>query len=146
MRICCGIQDGLPMKNKLFHGMPVISYSAIKKELGDKLTVLLSFATSRPEVLDNIYKIAAENTLLAPDVPAYGNNIFNEEFYKKNIKEIEKAYDLLCDDRSKKLYEDIIKYKLTGEINYLEKTDNEHEYMRNIIYSPKIEYFVDAGA
>ena len=133
-------------KGKLFHGMPVVTYSSIKKELGDELTVLLSFATSRPDVLENIYKIASENTLLAPDVPAYGNNVFNEDFYTNNLREIEKAYDLLYDDRSKKLYEDIIKYKLTGEIKYLENTDNEHEYMQNTIYSSKIQCFVDAGA
>lgn len=133
-------------KRKLFHNMPVTTYAEAKRMFGEDLTVLLSFATSRPEVLENIYRIASENTLLAPDVPVYGKNIFDLDFYRNNFEDIQRAYDLLCDDRSKKLYEDIIKYKLTGEIGYLEESDDEYEYMHNTIYSSKIRTFVDAGA
>lgn len=133
-------------KKKLFHNMTVTTYAETKKELGNDLTVLLAFATSRPEVLENIYRIAAENPLLAPDVPAYGNNVFDLDFYKEHLLQIEAAYDLLCDDRSKRLYEDIIKYKLTGDIKYLSEVDEEQDYMQNIIFSRKIQTFVDAGA
>ena len=133
-------------KRKLFHNMPVTTYAEAKARFGDEITVLISFATSRPEVLENIYRIAAENTLLAPDVPAYGNHVFDLDFYKENISGIEEVYSLLSDDRSKQLYEDIIKYKLTGDIKYLAKADNENDYMENIICSYKISTFVDAGA
>ena len=133
-------------KKKLFHNMPVTTYAEVKNEFGDDLTVLLAFATSRPEVLENIYRIAAENPLLAPDVPAYGNNVFNLDFYTENLPQIEDAYNLLSDDRSKQLYEDIIKYKLTGDIKHLKEVDDERDYMQNIIYSSKIQTFIDAGA
>lgn len=133
-------------KRKLFHNMSVTTYSEAKEAFGSDLTVLLSFATSRPEVLENIYRIASENTLLAPDVPAYGDNVFDVDFYTKNISALEQVYSLLSDDRSRELYEDIIKYKLTGEISCLQKADDEADFMQNIICSSKIRTFVDAGA
>ncbi len=134
------------VRNKVFRGFPVMSYSEVKEKFGEDMIVLLSFATSRPEVLENIYKIAGENTLLAPDVPAFGDTVFTSDFYEKNRDSFEKVYSLLYDDRSRELFSDVIKYKLTGEIKYLEKTDNEQDYMENIIFSSKIKHFVDAGA
>ncbi len=137
--------DGF-VRNKTFRGFPVMSYSEVKEKYGKDLIVLLSFATSRPEVLENIKKIASENTLLAPDVPAFGKVQFTSAFFENNRKEFEEVYSLLSDNRSRELYSDVIKYKLTGNITYLEKTDLEQDYMEDILLSSKIEHFVDAGA
>ena len=42
-----------------FHGKVVLSYSEAKAKYGaDGMIILLSFATSRPEVLENIQRIA----------------------------------------------------------------------------------------
>ncbi len=134
------------VRKKTFRGFSVMSYSETKETFGSTLTILLAFASSRPEVLKNIYRIANENTLLAPDVPAFGSTIFSEKFFKNNENEFQKVYQLLRDERSRELYRDVIKYKLTGEIEYLKKADNEVDYMDNIILSSKIRHFVDAGA
>ena len=59
--------DGF-VRDKRFHGMSLTTYSALKERFGD-MTVLLCFGSSRPEVLENINRIAAEQELLVPDVP-----------------------------------------------------------------------------
>ena len=61
--------DGF-VRDKRFHGMSLTTYSALKERFGD-MTVLLCFGSSRPEVLENINRIAAEQELLVPDVPVY---------------------------------------------------------------------------
>ena len=73
--------DGFARGN-LFHGMPVRTWSDIKAEFGkENVIVLLSFGSSRPEVLENILRIRSEAELYAPDVPAFGDTLFTRAFY-----------------------------------------------------------------
>ena len=76
--------DGF-VRGQIFHGKTVLSYSAVKEKYGkENLIVLLSFATSRPEVLDTIRAVASECELYAPDVPAFGDTLFDRNFYLQN--------------------------------------------------------------
>ena len=75
--------DGF-VRKKEFHGMPIRSFSECKEIFGKDFVVLLSFATSLPDVLANIKKISKEVTLYAPDVPFYGNTLFEKDFFRKN--------------------------------------------------------------
>ena len=67
--------DGF-VRGHSFHGKVVLSYSEAKARYGS-LLVLLSFASSLPDVLATIHRVAAENELYAPDVPVFGSNLFN---------------------------------------------------------------------
>ena len=53
--------------------------SVIKEKLGDMI-VLVCFGTNRQEVFDEINRISKEQELYFPDVPVYGNDIFNSYF------------------------------------------------------------------
>ena len=97
------------MRGHSFHGKVVISYSQAKEKYGSFI-VLLSFATSLPDVLENIKRIAEENELYAPDVPVFGDNLFNMEFFEEHRQDFEKAYSLFDDERSKFVFENIINY------------------------------------
>ena len=77
-------------KGKIFRGFEVITYSEMCKRLGD-FTVLLSFATNRPEVLGNIYRIAGQKTLYCPDVPVFGGGLFDSEFFAKTTISLKKS-------------------------------------------------------
>ena len=73
--------DGF-VRGHSFHGKVVLSYSEAKAKYGaENMIVLLSFASSLPDVLANIYRIADECELYAPDVPVSGDKIFNTEFF-----------------------------------------------------------------
>ena len=74
--------DGF-VRGHSFHGKVVLSYSDTKAKYGaDNMIILLSFASSRPEVLENICRIASECELYAPDVPVFGDTLFDGEFYE----------------------------------------------------------------
>ena len=90
--------DGFARGN-LFHGMPVRTWSDIKAEYGaQNVIVLLSFGTSRPEVMENILRIRSEAELYAPDVPAFGDTLFTRAFYEEHIEEFSTARALLSDE------------------------------------------------
>lgn len=139
------VSDGF-VRNRTFRGFNVISYSDAKKQFGDFL-VLISFGSQRPEVLENIKKIASERETYSVDVPVYSENIFNREFYENHISEIEKVKTFLSDDKSREVYENIIRFKLTGEIECLTscETPREEAY-ENILKLSNDEIYMDLGA
>jgi len=139
--------DGF-VRGHAFHGKVVLSYSEIKEKYGaDNIIVLLSFASSLPSVLDTIYKVADECELYAPDVPVCGGNLFCHEFYEDNKEKINAARSLFADDISREIFDNVISYKLTGDIKYLRlaETDKSETY-NDILNARNIKTAVDAGA
>lgn len=139
--------DGF-VRGHMFHGKTVLSYSDVKEKYGkDNIIVLLSFATRLDDVLENIYKIASECELYAPDVPVYGDEIFNFEFFKSHEDEIEQARKLLFDAESVRIYDNIINYKLTGKIEYLRECESDiDECYNEILHAEGFKVTADLGA
>ena len=139
--------DGF-VRGHSFHGKTVLSYSDIKAKYGaENIVVLLSFASSLPEVIENILKIASECELYAPDVPVFGDNLFDMDFYLANKEKIEEVYSLLADDESRRIFEKVIEYKLTGRISPLEEAvSGKDEVYRELIGAENIRSAADLGA
>lgn len=139
--------DGF-VRGHSFHGKTVLSYSQIKEKYGaDNIVVLLSFASSLPDVLENIYRISDECEFYAPDVPVYGDNIFTREFYEVNFEKFSDVYNMLEDGLSKKVYREIIQYKLTGDISHLCacECDKSEAYI-DILKADTVRTYADLGA
>lgn len=139
--------DGF-VRGHSFHGKVVLSYSDVKAKYGaDNMIILLSFASSRPEVLHNIHRIASECELYAPDVPVFGNTLFDGEFYRHNLESIAAARELFCDEESKKVFDAIIDFKLTGRIDILRRSEsNTNEALVEILNCQDFRYTADLGA
>ena len=139
--------DGF-VRGHLFHGKRVMSYAEIKQKYGaQNIIVLLSFASSLPDVLQNINRIDEECELYAPDVPVCGNNLFTLEFARAHKNELESAYSLLCDDESKRIFENVIAYKLTGKISYLFNAESDKdEVYDSLLCAKSIRSYADLGA
>ncbi len=133
------------VRNKLFHGFKISSYSELKAQFGEMI-VLLCFGSSLPDVIENIKKIATEQELYAPEVAVIGGGLFTEEYYKKHYKEFEFVYSRLADEVSKKTFENIIKYKLSGKINYLLGCEVSADEPYESFLSLKKDTFIDLGA
>ena len=139
--------DGFARGN-LFHGMPVRTWSETKGVYGaENVIVLLSFGTSRDEVLENILRIASEAELYAPDVPAFGDGLFDRTYFEAHRSELETARALLCDEESRRIFDDVLQYKLTGDIRYLLDAESDLEAIwKCIIYPERIRFAADLGA
>ena len=136
------------VRGQQFHGKTVLKYSQIKEKYGDgNFISLLSFATRLPDVMETIKNIAAENELYAPDVPVFGDNVFDMNFYIKYRDDLEFVYDMLEDDISKRAFEDIISYKLSGNINYLLNCEHDRdEIFNSLLNVDKYIAYADLGA
>lgn len=139
--------DGF-VRGHFFHGKKVLSWSETKEKYGaDRLIVLLSFGTSREDVLQTILSVAREAELYAPDVPAFGDGLFDRAFAKAHERELREAYALLCDDESRRIFENVVKFKLTGRIGYLlDAVSDPDTVMRELVEPQRICKAADLGA
>lgn len=137
--------DGF-VRDKCFHGFKIQSYNEVCSKNKD-IIVLTAFGTNRRDVIDNIKNIAAECELYSPDLPVYGGEIFSSDFYDAHIQDFNFVRSKLHDDMSRLVFDNIIKYKLSGNISYLFKCESEKdEAFKNILKLGQDEVFVDLGA
>ena len=139
--------DGF-VRGHSFHGKTVISYSAMKeKYVGQNPIVLLSFASSLPDVMALFKKVGDECELYAPDVPVFGETLFTMEFFEENRERFEQVYNLLADEESKRIYENVISYKLSGDIKYLWDSESDKaDVYESILDCKNISTYMDLGA
>lgn len=129
-----------------FEGYRVHRLSEIE-EMVDDFVVVLAFAAGYQEIVDKIHSIAAKHTLLVPDVPVTGGGLFTYEYCLENAQKLRQVYDSLADDYSRKVYANIINFKISGDINYLTSvTTPKAEIYRSIIKPHLNETYVDLGA
>ena len=137
--------DGF-VRGHSFHGKTVLSYSQVKEKYEDFI-VLLSFASSRPEVIELIKAVAREYELYAPDVPVSGDTLFTLDFYDQNKNKFEFARSLLADERSKEIFDKVIEYKITGSLTPLFESECDPDEPIKTILSPQSYKVVcDLGA
>ena len=131
-----------------FRGKRVLSYSEAKEKYGkDNMIVLLSFASSLDDVLENVYRIAEECELYAPDVPVCGTELFDAEFYERNEQKIAHVRSLLADQESKSIYDSIISYKLSGNVAHLRYSYSDFSLvLSDVLGAEKIRCAADLGA
>lgn len=137
--------DGF-QRDKLFHGMKIESYSALKERFGDMI-VLLCFGSQRAEVIENVKRISCEQELYAPEVPVVGGGLFNLEYYEKNKARFDEIYTALADEKSKQTFLNVIKYKVSGKLGYLFECEvAEDEPYKSFLEAQPKERFLDLGA
>ncbi len=135
--------DGF-VRGQLFHGKRVLSLAEVKEKYED-FVILVSFGSHLKNVVDCIYSLAEEHTVYIPDMPLADDVYFDAAFFRTHYEEIQKAYALLCDDDSKRVFFATVWYKLTASPRYLAESvysDDEEE----LCGFHKIENAVDVGA
>lgn len=139
------VSDGF-VRDRTFHGMKVMSYSDIKERFTDFITVI-AFASSLDSVLDSMYIIAAAHVTYAPDVPVAGETLFDICFYNTYRNEFDKVRSMLSDAESVFIFDSVINYKLSGNIEYLRPAVSDKEKVWSSLLHPS-EYgsYCDLGA
>ena len=137
--------DGFVRKRQ-FHGFEVKPVSAFEEALGD-FTVIVTFGTQIPEVIENIKNIAKRHRVLVPCVPVIGNEIYCEEFIEKYEEKINLAYSLLADEKSREVYKNYINFEFSGKPEYLFASESPgDEAFPECIPLSDEEVYVDIGA
>jgi FkbM family methyltransferase len=132
------------VRGQYFHGKKVLKLSEVAEKYED-FNILVSFGSSLTEVMNKIKDIAGKYPLYAPDVPVAGNTLFDAEFFYNNEEKILRAREILADERSREVYDELIRYKLDGKISHFEKTDRAGGLFSQLL-SGGYEVYCDLGA
>ena len=134
-------------RGNLFHGFSVRKLSDTVAELGEDIVIVISFASQRPEVLAKMYELDAKYDVVAPDVPVVPGALFDEAFVREHSATMQECYDLLADERSREVFLDTVRFKLSGRLEYLRRSESgKDEVFENILKPTENEHFSDLGA
>lgn len=136
--------DGF-VRNRTFRGFTVKSVSQLEKEIGD-FVIALAFASPLNEVIENVKALMKRHKVIMPSVPVYESEIFNKEFLEKHLTEIETAYSSLADSQSKKVFENIIRFQITGDLQYCFDCETTRDEAFSLLNLGENESFLDLGA
>lgn len=129
-----------------FAGYRVHKLSEVE-EMVDDFVIVLAFAAGYPELVEYIHVLAKKHTLYVPDVPVIGGGLFNYQYCMEHLPELNAVYRSLADDESRRVFLNIIQYKISGCIHYLDAvTATTDEIYRDIIRPGRSEHYVDLGA
>lgn len=129
-----------------FAGYKVVKYSDICNQYKDFI-IVPAFGTSIPELMNRLDRMAMEHHLIMVDTPVCGDEYFCKDEFLKRFELAQKVYSLLADDLSKQVFEDVLKFKITGEPHRLSAifTTSDEAY-KNILQLENNESYVDIGA
>lgn len=128
-----------------FRGFRVKTLAEIEETYKD-FVILVCFGTQIPEVMDHIKQIASKHELYAPNVPVAGDGLFDLEFAQSHRSDFETVYNMLADEQSKRVFENVIRYKLSGDLKYLYEVETPCEEKFDLLGIGIDEVYVDLGA
>jgi FkbM family methyltransferase len=110
--------------------------------------VLVAFASERPEVLARIRMVAAAYETVAPHVPLFAEDTaLDADWLAAHEAELQYVYDHLADDWSRRVFADMLDYKLSGRLSYLWDAETERSGDLRLLFSfGPGETYADLGA
>ena len=137
--------DGF-VRAKEFLGYPVTSFTEAMQRFGKDSIVLLAFGTHREDVLQTIRDIASRTEFYAPDLPVAGEGLFDKQYYVDHEAQLQKTLAILADEQSRKVFQDVISYKLSGKIGYLADCETPAADNWALLAPAADKAYVDLGA
>ncbi len=137
--------DGF-VRGHAYRGKTVISYTQACEKYGNDFVIVVSFGSKLPDVIERIYKLEEKHRVFCPDVPVCDGALFNEGFFDLHENELYKARSLFSDDISKEVFDNIIRFKLTGKPCYLKATAFYENEVDNILNLDAYRAYADLGA
>lgn len=134
------------VRGQEFRGFTVKKYAEIQKELGDFI-ILIAFASERPEILERFFHLAQLHETYAPHLPLLDEvKLVDEQWIRLYHRELAAVYENLADDLSRQVFQDILRYKLTGSLKYLQNVTQRREDLTTLLPLGPEESYLDLGA
>ncbi len=140
------------VRGQKFHEKTVLKYNDICSKYKNGFIILVSFGSSLPEVIEKIYELAEYNELYIPDVPVCISEndkeiqVFDLNYFREHENEIEKARSLLTDKESVAVFDNVIRFKLTGNPKFLKESVCSDENFYAGLNFEKYNTIMDLGA
>lgn len=114
------------VRGQSFRSLRVMKFDEVKALFTDFI-ILIAFASSLPDVMARMYALDSEYEVYAPDVPVVGGEVFDLDFYEAHREEFDAARALMADEESRRIFDAMIAYKLTGKLCYLKEATSSYE-------------------
>ncbi len=137
--------DGF-VRDRTFHGFRVRSYGDVTAEYGDDIIVVLAFGSSLPDVMEFIESLDRKHELIIPDIPLYGGELFDENYFETKKEPLEKTREILSDDMSREILDDTVNFRLTGKLRYASRTQPFVQSVEELLTGRKYRNILDGGA
>ena len=137
--------DGF-VRAKEFLGYPVTSFEEALQKFGADSIVLLAFGTHREDVLQTIRGIASRTEFYAPDLPVAGEGLFDQAYHVAHAQQLQAVFERLANEQSRKVFQDVISYKLSGKIEYLANCETPAADNWALLAPSADKTYVDLGA
>ncbi len=137
--------DGF-VRGQLFHGKRVLTLREAEEKYSDFI-ILMTFAVHDEKMLNFVRSLSEKHRLYSPTVPIAGKGLFDLDYLSENEEKFEKAFSLLADEKSKKVFLDVLNFKISGKTEYLFSCQSEkREVYESILCLSEDESIVDLGA
>jgi FkbM family methyltransferase len=129
-----------------FMGFKVMKLSEVEA-ICDDFVIVLAFAVGRKPMYSTIMELAKKHTLYAPDVPVVvDGSLFTLEYCQKYEHELQTVYDMLADEKSKQTFADVVNFRLSGKVDYLQNYSTREEVFSEVLQLSNHETYLDLGA
>lgn len=130
------------VRGQEFRGYKVKTYKEMQAEWGS-FVILIAFASERPEILRRFFHLAEEQETYAPHLPLFGDTtVVTPSWIRENRGVLERVYGKLADDASRQVMEDILRYKLTGKLDFLFRTTDRRQDLETLFAFGETESYV----
>lgn len=131
-----------------FRGFTVVKYQDLLDKLGTELLVVIAFASELSPVLDRFKALSLEQECLAPHMSLFEEaETVSLSWLEKHELELQRVYEGLADDWSRKVFANTLNYKLSGKIQYLFDCESKREQdIKEILKLQAGESYYDLGA
>lgn len=133
------------VRGQSFCGFKVQRFSDVMQDGKDK-TVVLGFGSSLDEIMARIKSIGDRFELIAPDTSVTDGGYFDKDRFLDLLPKAERAYSLLEDDFSRKTFECITSFKITGDTRYLRECFCDEDEAQSLLCLSDSEIYFDLGA
>lgn len=134
------------VRGHYFHDHLVHTFSQVEQTVKD-FVIVLAFGAGYESLYNKITDMAERHILLAPDVPVVGDGLFTYDYCMENADRLQKVYDLLADDASRRTFADVINFRISGKVHYLHRcTADKADIFRDILKLGDNEEYIDMGA
>ncbi len=128
-----------------FHGYLVKKLSEIEAQYDDFI-IVVCFGTALPEVLERIQRLSERYEVIVPDVPVVGGGLFDSDYLSDHEVDIMTLRPLLADEKSRSVFDTLIKYRITGDISVLRGCETDKSEALGLLNIGSDETYVDLGA
>lgn len=133
-------------REKTVHGFPLMKKSEALSHFSDPI-VLLAFGVFREDLMGVIKSLDKQVELYAPEVPLFGGGLFDASYENAHRKELDKVREMLSDEASRKVFDALVTYKLTGRIAPLLETESDKQRdFESLIPYQAGDIYLDLGA